>query len=222
MLYSSIGLHGAQSIGSPPTSPLVAIPIVGGSSTTIVYTADDWYRISSLKSNGSAIPGAVNARQYTWTVSNVSQDISNNAVFYPLPDNLNGYSVPTSWLMGFGHVESDPFGVGPGVHNAYLLNMNPYLSNAFTFVMNAIDNPGPTVSVGVKLLESVNGSAYAPQPSIYGTLFVDATTNLLGAPAWTPVASTQMPPPGVIFNTNGVAPFAIPADTNRFYRGRIQ
>jgi hypothetical protein len=220
-LVSAIGPHGAQNIGNPPTSPLVTVQIAAGSSTTIVYTADSWCRIASLTSNNSSVPAATGT-QYIWTVSNVSQDISNNATFYLLPDNQNGQNVPTSWLTNFGQSETAPFGGGLSVSNAYALNMNPYLSNAVTLAMNAIAATSSTVNVAVQLLESTNGSAYAPQQSINGTLVVDATTNLVSA-NWTPVASTQMPPPSVIFDTNGVAAFALPAlDTNKFYRARIQ
>ena len=216
MLYSIIGAQGS----SLPASPLVAVSVASGSSTTIVYTADSWYRIGSFLSNGASVPQASNQVAYTWSVTNISQSYSNNVTFSMLSTNTN--NVPTPWLAGFGMSESTPFG-----HDAYsvaqewLLNMNPYASNSLSFAVDGIAVTGATVNVTVKLLESTNGVAYNAQPSIYGTLYVQGTTNLVGG-TWTPVASTQVAPPGVIFDTNGRKLFSFPADTNRFYRATVQ
>ena len=214
-IAQTIGANGAAN----PTNLLFQMP--NGATTTIVYSATTaWFRVSQLLTNAVVIAAASNQLVYTQQLFQVQGNYTNNVFFDLLPDYLNGQNVPTSWLTNFGQSESAPFGGGLSVSNAYMLNMNPYLSNAVTLAMHAIAATS-TVRVAVQLLESTNGSAYMPQQSIYGTLVVDATTNLVGA-SWTPVASTQMPPPSVIFDTNGVATFALPTDTNKFYRARIQ
>ena len=215
-LISAISLHGAHNIG---LSSLVAVQVTAGSTTSIVYTADSWYRISSFFSKGSAIQSASGSVQYTWAVTNLSQDCSNNVTFSMLSTNTN--NVPNLWLAGFGHAEFDPYGNDAlGVYQKYLLNLNPYASNAITFAVDDIGVTGATVHVSVKLLDSTNGVTYNAQQSIYGTLYLQGSTNLGGV--WTYVASTQVAPPGVLFDVTGHKNFTFSGGTNKFYRATVQ
>jgi hypothetical protein len=219
MLYSAIGLNGLQSGGSP----LVAVRLAAGASTQIVYTANDWYRIGTLTSDGSAVPAASGTKQYTWTLSGITHDVTNNVTFNILPDSQNGAGVPTYWLASFGQGESTPFDNDPyGTRNEYLLNMSPYVSNAVSFRVSALGVTGATVRVTVQLLESTNGVAYyAPTNGIYGTLSVYATSNLVSG-IWTNVASTNIPPPDPsMFDANGRRVFTFPGTTGSFYQAKV-
>jgi hypothetical protein len=215
-LTSLVGPHGRQNGSS---NAMVSVQLSLGASTSITYTADSWYRIGTLTSNGSGIPAASGTNQYTWSVTNISGNVSNNATFSILPDGLNGQGVPTLWLAGFGQTESAAYDSDIyGVQNEYLLNMNPYVSNAISFAVDAIAVTGATVNVTVRLLESVSGGAYNAQPYIYGTLHLYAATNLTGG-EWTSVASQS---PTNVFDGTGRKLFSFPADSNTFYRAQIQ
>ena len=214
---SLIGTSGGQQNGV--TNVLLTMQVAQNGTTQIVYTAASWFRIRSLLTNGVSAQQASNQVTYTWMASNITQNISNNVNFSMLSTNTN--NVPTSWLAGFGQSESTPFDHDPfSVYQEWLLNMNPYVSNAVSFGVDAIGVTGSAVNVAIKLLERTNGVSFGAQQSIYGTLYLQGSTNLGGA--WTPVASTQVAPPGLLFDANGRKVFSLPASTNKFYRALVQ
>jgi hypothetical protein len=169
--------------------------------------------------DGVANPAAVNARQFVWAVTNIQRSYSNNVSFYPLPDGLNTNGAPASWLSSFGQTEETPFDTDQYANaTEYLLNQNPYVSNGpVRFTLEALAVTGTTVSATVRLLESTNG-VYYPQPTIYGALYLQGTTNL-NPGSWSDIATQT---PGSVFDTNGRKLFTFPAQTNRFYKAQIR
>ncbi len=215
-LTSVFGSHGAHSL------PSSRVSLAAGSTTSVTYTADEWYRIQSFATDGAANAAAVDSKQFVWAVTNMQQNYSNSVSFYPLPEGLNTNSAPVWWLAGFGRTESAPFfGLSDGysVSKEYLLNMNPYVSNApHRFTVEALAVTGSTVNVTVQLLESTDAVVYYAQPYINGTLYLMGTTNLNGG-SWSSVASQA---PTSVFDANGRKVFSFPAQTNRFYKAYIQ
>jgi hypothetical protein len=76
-IWSILGPNGTHSI-----APWTNVTVTAGGSTQIVYTADQWHRIAAFTTNGLTNAAALDATQYTWSVSNVYQDLSNNVTFY--------------------------------------------------------------------------------------------------------------------------------------------
>ncbi len=213
-LTSIIGPHGAHSL----LSSRVQLP--AGATPTVTYTADPWYRIQSFTTDNVANDAAINVKQFVWAVTNMQRDYSNSVSFYPLPEGLNTNGAPVWWLSGFGRTESEPFDLdGYSLSAEYLLNQNPYVSNATArFTVEALAVTGATVNVTVQLLESTNALEYVAQPNINGTLYLLGTTNLNGG-SWSNVTSQA---PTNVFDANGRKVFSFPAQTNRFYKAYIQ
>jgi len=207
-----IGAHGRASC-------LTSIQILANTSTSIVYTADDWYRISALTVSGAHVfdAEAGNVKVYTQAINNVSASISNAASFYlPASISNNGTNIPTSWLTNWP--EAPFYNNKLSLGQEYLLNINPFVSNDVSFVMDYIGVTGTAVSVTVKLLECTDGVSYNPQQTINGTLSVQGASNLASG-VWAPVSSTA---PGLIFDGAGNKTFTFQDTTNRFYRANIQ
>ena len=154
-LISAIGLHGSHNIGVPPTSPLVAVTVAAGSSTTIVYTADSWYRISALRSNGYYIPAASNQIAYTWAITNISQNYSNNVTFSLVSTNTN--NVPTAWLASWGQSESAALYTTnlDYLYQEYLHNANPYQAPSLYAILTLIGANGSAYTNGISLVSGV-------------------------------------------------------------------
>ena len=174
--------------------------------------------------NGTCIAQASNQITYTWAVTNIAQNYSNNVTFAVSSQNEKihaPHDVMTNvlgWVAGFGMSEDISFTSNSlSLYQEYLLNINPYVSNAVNFAVDAIAVTGSTVNVTVKLLECTNGGVFCAQPNIFGSLVVQGTTNLAGV--WTPIMSAN---PGTVVDSNGRAIFSFPANTNQFYRAQIQ
>jgi hypothetical protein len=123
-VYSAIGPNGRQ---NGLLTPLLSIQVAVGGSTSIVYTADAWYRISALLTNGVAVAAAANKSNYTWVVSGINGDRSNNCSF-ALGTNyqVTGVSDATvaAWLQGKSATEVTDTD-GYGIRVEYGLNLDP-------------------------------------------------------------------------------------------------
>jgi hypothetical protein len=151
-IWSVVGPHGVQSLLVSP------LPIADGQGTSIVYTADAWYRIGAFFTNGVPSPYGLGTSQYVWSVYNVQSDYSNQVIFVPATPQQTGYpsNIPTAWLMQWG--------LGEGVlsnyndHDVltlpqeYWFNSSPLVSNAFSFGTTAFSRTGNTVYASVRLL----------------------------------------------------------------------
>jgi hypothetical protein len=214
-LTSVVGLHGTHSLSA------VRVSVPSGSTQLVTYAADPWYRIQSFVTDGVTNQAAESAALFVWAVTNINRDYSNNVSFRLTLDgteNTNG--VPSWWLASFGQTEQKSLddADGVGVWQEYLLNQNPYVSNGpVRFTLEALAVTGTTVSATVRLLESTNG-VYYPQPTIYGALYLQGTTNL-NPGSWSDIATQT---PGSVFDTNGRKLFTFPAQTNRFYKAQIR
>ena len=202
-----VGLNGTATL-------LTAVPLASGTSTTIVYTANDWCRIQALTSNTTPVSAAVNMKVYTQQISSIFADISNTVAFYQPP---SGVVVPTNvppvWLASWGQTESTPFYNNGSfvLQQEYLLGVNPYIAETYSFNVTALAVTNTTVSVAVNL--KTNGANYTLSLT-NGTLYLDGFTNLVASGLQ--VGSTNLLPGG-----STTFRFTDPG-SNKFYRARIQ
>ncbi len=132
---------GWSSLGG--TSCVIHAVVAGGISTQIVYTANDWFRIVQLTSNGVPLAEAAGARSFTQALFTVVDDISNAVSFAPATAEQTGYpDVPTPWLTYWPEddIVADPtFSVA----DKYLLGLDPTTTNTF-----ALDIESTEISAG--------------------------------------------------------------------------
>ena len=196
----------AALLGSPSTFSSAGI-------TSIVYTAQDWYRINTLQvSNSLSVAAAQGVKVYTQMLGTVTGDITNTVAFYqPAATNINpGYTnVSTAWLAAWGQPESTSLH-NNGAFNLqqeYLLNVNPFIAEVYGFNVTAFAVTNATVAVSVSL--TTNAVPYAS--TLHGTLALYGQTNLTSA--FTQVGTTNLSGSTATFHVNS---------TNTFYRAAIQ
>jgi len=196
-----------------------------GDSTNVVATASDWYRIQSMTTNGTEVAAGV--KTYNASIAPVAANQTNTVAvtFAQMTDGANGLGVPTAWLISLGLTEGftqddDPYGVS----DEYLLNMNPTVSNAVSFAIDAITAAGGTVDVTVKLLVDTVAPPVTVHQSIYGTLKLYGRDSLTSGTWGTAVATTNVPPPGTLFNGSGKQTFHFTGltATNTFYKATVE
>ncbi len=176
LISSFIGPHGTQDGGAG--SPLNIQVAIGGS-TQIVYTADQWYRIYSLKSNGTPVPEAQGASEYVWSVTGASQDISNEVAFAAWAHPYGG--VPTAWLARWSEAAvaaGDTDGLDTVAE--HLLNTSPTANTAYAFEVTSI-SVSNNVAVTVRLTRDTVVDDYNAG-CINGKLYLYGSGNLLTEP----------------------------------------
>ncbi len=79
--------------------PLGAVTITNGGATNFLITADPYYYISEILTNGSPapLPGITNLIDFTW--SDITTDSTIHARFAP---SLEAYGTPDWWLASYG------------------------------------------------------------------------------------------------------------------------
>ena len=153
--------------------------MLNGSSTTIVYTAHDWYNISTLSQNATPVPAATGLNTYALSFNTITTDQTASVSFSLLdqgtntPSGQSGYNVPTTWLTTWTATQiAAVVGGAPAVEKAYLLNIDP-TTDTWTFAISKMDVNATTVDVTVKLLVDSNTHTNAD-----GTLNINGTLTL--------------------------------------------
>ena len=89
-VYTVVGPNGSSDV------PAVTNILPGGN-LTIIYTADQWYRINALEKDGVAVEAAANLATYTQELTDIQADISNNVSFVQATEGQTGLAVPAGW-----------------------------------------------------------------------------------------------------------------------------
>jgi hypothetical protein len=112
-----------------------------GSSTNIVYAADDWYRIYSVKTNlVDVLPPSSMVSDYTLYMNDIQSNINVN-VTVGLRDDVAGVTTDPAvleWLLGFGDaplVQSPYNGRDLTLTELYWLNADPTKTNSLEYMM---------------------------------------------------------------------------------------
>ena len=208
-----IGSHGTAKTNGIALVSGVSFSVPSGASTSIVYTANEWYRIQTLSTNSANVAAAASVKVYTQQLVNITENYSNNVAFYQPPStNINpSYSnVPTAWLASWGQSESTSLANNAplDLYQQYLLGVDPYTAQTNDFEVTGIAITNTTVHVSVRL--KINSSLWS---GINGTLHLYSYTNL--TTAGTSVGTTNL--------TSGAATFQF-TDTgsNKFYKASIE
>jgi hypothetical protein len=200
---------------------LASFLIAAHGSTSIVYRADDWYRIASLTSNDAPVTAATGARAYTQDLVNVTADISNNVAFAQVNPGVVDAALTNilvTWLINRGYAEGAAYNNTPlSAYELYLMNANPFVAQTNNFRITNIATTSRTnieVTVGLQI-NSVNHT------NITGYLKLTGKTNLAET-SWSQVAQTTAMT-GDVFTNNGTYTYSF-VDTlsNRFYKAVIE
>jgi len=194
------------------TDPLTQITVASASSTTIVYTANGWYQISALTSNGVTVAAAAGATIYTQTLTGISLDISNNVTFITNYTGAVVDSVPSSWALTMGLTVAYATAHPTLVQEGYMLNLNPATLSP-TLGIASLDMTGSTLNVTVLLQ---NNGAPA-DVKINGTLRVYASDAPNGT--YTEVGAAALL--NAQFDVNGKCVLAFTVPAANFYRAQV-
>ncbi len=169
-------------VGAGGSSDAPAVTnIAPGGNLTIVYTADQWYRISALEKDGVPVEAAAGLATYPQELTNIQADISNNVTFAQATagqTGLPGGSWASRWYSTEAAAAADP-----NLADDYLLGLDPTGTYAIGFEISALDVDG-NVTVTCKLTDgaapldtTINGSL-----KVYGKVaLTDATWTEIGA-----------------------------------------
>lgn len=152
--------------------------IAAGGSTSITFTADQYYEIASLEINGApATDGGGTPYDFagnhiaevTVSYTSVGADVSNNVAFTETLSDLS--SAPASWFEPLGLTAAGDDGSTPYSYmEGYVAGVNPTVSNAFTIVSysvsggeltvewDGVDSPATPTAVSALVSEVVDGT----------------------------------------------------------------
>jgi hypothetical protein len=186
-----------------------------GDSTNVVATANDWYRINSMTSNGVEVAGS-NPKTYTLTMGSQAQNSTGEVIIsYFQPATIGGVSA--SWQSQWGSEAEVNAGDGDTfpLDAEYRLNTDPTANNTYTLEIQALTISGTTVTVQVK--RTVTGP-YNNGINGYLKLYSDA--DLTQAPGFAFVAGQSVT--GICF-FGDVATFTFTdVDPAKFYKAQIE
>lgn len=207
------GDHGNSKTGGVSLASLSTFTIAANGSTSIVYTASEWYRIAALTSNSVTVAAATSVKFYTQELVNVTADISNNVQFAQVNPGLVHTSltnIPVDWLANRGTESSEIYANALTPYQLYLLDVSPYSAQTNDFQVTGIGVTNGTVYVGVSLkvntqpINTFNGGAAL---TLYGYTNLTTTGTALGTTNLSSGAATFQ--------------FSNPGTTN-FYRAVIE
>lgn len=200
-IYSVIEGFGAHDAG-PNT--FESFTIDAGETATIVYTADEWYRIESVLSNDTPVGEASGSKSFTLTLSDVQGDISNHVIFVEADAEQVGISsnVPLDWVKGYYSDNEAAAAADENLADDYLLGVDPRDEYDVALVISAI-----VVTDDVVVTVKLTDGAMPLATTINGTLRVYGKMSL-GDNGWAPVGSAAVI--SADFNSSGlceVGPF---------------
>ena len=206
--------NGQSSLGG--FLPIATASVLPGTTTQIIYTADDWHRILSLASNQVSVGLSAGTRVYTQAFIAVSADISNHVVFALALTNQTGYpNVPTTWLTNWAE-ESVISDSAFDVQTKYLLGLNPATSNTYSLHIESAAVSGSNI---VTVIKRVYSGGLSPD-GMHGYLLLQATDNL--GTAFTNLSSTEITGVTVFDTSDRKAYTNAIGNTCQFLRAVIQ
>jgi len=188
--------------------PAGPISVLNGNSTSILFTAADWYKVSGLSPSG-----VYNGKTGTVTFTTLQADANASATFTYNDTGAVVANVPSSWALGLGVSEAWATANAGLLQESYMLGLNTTNVNP-SLTIAGIGVSGSSVNVTVLL----DNNSVPTNTTIYGTLQLLATSNLTNA--FTQVGSTVLT--GAAFTNSGkhVVSFT-DAKSNDFYKAKI-
>jgi hypothetical protein len=140
VLITSIlnSLHGLQ---NGVRTSMYLVKIRKNESTNIVYTADNWYRLYSIKENGTERLPLIPTNNYTLYINNIQSNTSVNVTINARKDVQDEGATQDilDWLQGFDDVPLAPTYLNVlyaptklTLRERFWINANPTVTNVFT------------------------------------------------------------------------------------------
>jgi hypothetical protein len=212
IIYSAIGPHGVHSLGP---NVVESVAIAPGGSTNIIYTANEWYRIGTMQTNGVTVGAALGAKVYT--LVNVQSSISNQVTFTNASSAQTGLTnrVEIHWVTNYYPTSEAAAVANTNIVRDYLLNISPTNSHTIAFSIDSIIASNK-VTVTVKLADGVN----ALTNRINGVLRLYGKPTL-NASNWSVIADATVS--NASFNASGKYTLpAVSTSTNTFFKANIE
>jgi hypothetical protein len=214
MIYSAIGPHGVHSLGP---NVVESVAITSGDSTNIIYTANEWYRIGTMLTNGVPVGAALGAKVYTQALVNVQSSISNQVTFTNASSAQTGLTnrVELQWVTNYYPTSEAAAVANTNIVRDYLLNISPTNSHTIAFSIDSIIASNK-VTVTVKLADGVNAL----------TNRINGVLRLYGKPTlkasnWVVIADATVS--NASFNASGKYTLpAVSTSTNTFFKANIE
>lgn len=204
-----------------PVVGLYTMPL--GSSTNVVATADDWYRIQSLTTNGTPVTAAAEKKTFTNPIASIAANETNtvNVTFTGATPVLVGGSVSNATLLtyaknnGYGNNESGA-AADANLFYDWLLGIDP-LSGPYTpgLAITAMTITNTDLTIVMQLTTN----DVPKNTQINGWLQIQGSTNVGGL--YTNIVSAQLPQ--AVFSGNGEARIDVPSwvTPHLFYKAHI-
>jgi len=177
-----VGMNGSA-------SPTGTVTVLAGGTTSIVYSASEWFRIAALTNDAAAVSAAVNGVRYTNTFSEVT---ANHAVQVSFKTaTAVQASIPATvdplWAGSYYNTEASA-AVNTSLATDYLLGLTPTNTYNIGFEISSLTVSGTNLTVIVQLKDGVNPL----DTTIRGTLKIQGKHSL-AASDWSDIALATIP-----------------------------
>ncbi|MEI7901464.1 MAG: fibronectin type III domain-containing protein, partial [bacterium] len=203
-----------QSVGTNGSAnPAGEVTVLAGNSTSIIYTADQWFRVAALTNDEALIDVAAGAITYTNSFNNVATNHDVKIAFKAAEPEQTGLGVPTDWVAGYyateGAAKADA-----DLATDYLLGLDPTVGYAIGFTISAVTVNSGEITVVVVLK---NGGSPI-DTTINGTLKLQGK-NALADADWTDIGAATIS--NASFNAAGMCSVSFADAAFKFYRAVI-
>ncbi len=204
-----------QFVGSDGSaSPAGTITVAAGGTTSIVYTASQWFRIAALTNDTTAVGGAVDAKVYTNTLT-VNANRNTYVHFKAATATQAGIpgTVDPDWANNYYATEAAAANDG-SLATDYLLGLIPTTEYTIGFAIDSINVAGTTITVVTKLTDAGN-----PLPTtITGQLQLLGRTSITNT-GWDVITAATMD--NASFNAIGTCTNTFNDAVYKFYKATI-
>ncbi len=170
--------------------------VAQGGLLTVVYTANQWYRIGELHTDGEPVVEAAGQIAYEQPFLDVQADHSNHVAFALATQEQTGLGVPSDWAGEYYATEAEAR-ADADIEKDYLLNVDPTIAHAFALKVIEIAKRGTTVTVRVRLTDA----GLPLETTLHGELVLFGASTAGGS--YTRIGSTAIE--GAQFDANGEA-----------------
>jgi hypothetical protein len=210
--FSITQFIGAGGTANDVTSP---ISVASGGSTSLVYTANQWFRIAALTNDNSDVGAAVDQTTYTVTYTGVTASHDVKVYFKDATDVQAGITgINPLWADDFYATEAEAAG-NVNLARDYMLDLVPTNSHSIGFAINSITLGGG----GITNIVALKDWGAPLDTQIRGTLKLQGKVSMSDL-SWNAILDAEFS--NANFDTNGEFLIPFVADpTNVFFQAII-
>jgi uncharacterized repeat protein (TIGR02543 family) len=205
-----------QNVGANGSAaPAGSISILDGTSTSVVYTANQWFRIAALTNGATAVPAAVGARQYTNAFTAVTANHNVQVSFHAATASQAGIpsAVDPAWARSYYSSEAAA-AADANLATDYMLGLDPRGAYAIGFAISSISVHGTAITVVARLKDGV----IPLDTTIHGRLKVQGK-NALSDLTWSDIGTATIN--NADFDATGMCSIPFTDATYKFYKAVI-